>query len=568
MSSRLTVRLSLSALLLAAGVLVWVVMQQAGGSPADDATMPEQLAGLPQGHVYTGLAGEPGDVNPFTTHDMSARSQILSRTHDTLLDRDPATGVLRGALAERYDVAGDGLSCTFRLRDDVAFSDGSPLTMADVMFGWQLADAGHLAMGFVRSAFDRVASAEVVDDRTLRITLRERAFDGVATVGCNWIVSNRSWFEQRMRMSLAEGESLPAIDSERYAELIDEIDNRCGPGTGPYVLHNDPGGRCEWLPRSRIDLVRHEGSWHRSARPGSWNFARLRLLFADREGGFDALLRGDVDWFYTPDVDRLMAAHPKLADDYRKLSYDYPALGAYRIVWNTDHAPFDDPRVRRALGMLLPRDQFVQVFAGAARPAVAHAKRGTTAYPEVKPTPFDPAAAKQLLRECGYDAADGRRLEVTLLTLGGMPQMQRMLDLITDAFRGAGVALDVHKRDQQQFVAEKGQRQWHGLFALQYFDNSQDPYRFLHSQGADNEGRYANARVDALLEQARREPDRERRFSLWRQVHTVAHEDQPVALLVHPLVSILFNRHVQACDPGAMGLSPARGWVAPEHQRR
>ena len=53
----------------------------------------------PQGHVYTGLAEEPSNVNPFTTCDAVARRLVLPYTHDCLLDCDPVTGALRPALA-------------------------------------------------------------------------------------------------------------------------------------------------------------------------------------------------------------------------------------------------------------------------------------------------------------------------------------------------------------------------------------------------------------------------------------------------------------------------------------
>src|SRR5690606_26512581 len=117
----------------------------------------------PQGHVYAGAAGEPSDVNPFTTYDPLGRRLVLAYTHDSLLDLDPATGALRPALAESFEVSADGTTCTFTLRDSVVFSDGSPMTMADAMFGWELAKAGHLSLGFVGQGFERVASVESMD---------------------------------------------------------------------------------------------------------------------------------------------------------------------------------------------------------------------------------------------------------------------------------------------------------------------------------------------------------------------------------------------------------------------
>jgi len=531
--------------------------------------MPEFLGGKPQGHVYTGVAEEPSDVNPFTTSDNVARGLVLRYTHDTLLDRDPGDGLLRPALAEQFEPAADGASCVFTLRTGVVFSDGSPLRMEDVLLGWRLHEAGHLTMGFCKAAFRRVDKVEVLDDRRFRVHFKDRHFAAVEVVGESWIVGNHDWFVAQVRARLEPDEQMPSIDSERFAELLGQIDEQCGPGTGPYALYNEPDGRSTWRRRQDLTVVRHEGSWRRVVDPGSWNFAGFRTLFRpDANGAKNALLRGEVDWYSDPQVDALLAARPELKERYRRYVYDYNRLGVYRIVWNCKRPPFDDVRVRRALGMLIDRGELLKIFDGSALPAVAHAKAGSPSYPQLDPLPYDPKAARKLLRECGYDG-EQNKLKLSLLALQGLAPLRRILELFTAAAREAGIELEVRPRDTMaSFVAEKQLYDWDGMLVLQFFESQHDPYRYLHSEGLDNEGKWHDARADELAEQAQVEHDAAHRAALWRELHAIAHDQQPVALIVHPLVAVLANKDVQDLVPGPLGLRPDHAWVAPENQRR
>ncbi len=552
------------------GLSLRVMWGSTAGTATGDATngRAAYAGGLPQGHVYTGVSGEPADVNPFTTNEQLGTRLVLAYTHDALLDIDPATGQLRPALAERWEVASDGTSCTFTLRANVKFADGAPMAMADVLFGWDLACAGHVPLGIIGDAFSRVRAVDVVDERTLRVHFRDRHFAVVRVVGENWRVAQKKFFVDRVAARCG-GEPPPAVDSARFADLLDDIKTECGPGTGAYVLHNDANGQSNWRPRQEVLLVRNEHSWRRAAFPGTWNFAGVRTLFRDQTGAINAFLRGEVDWFSTQMAGDLLKSRPELQQDYRTLVYDYETLGVFRVIWNCKHPPFDDRRVRRALGMLFDCDTVLAHFDGHGRRALAHAKPASAAYPTgVEPLPFDPPAARRLLREAGYDPEQGKPLRVVLLAPQGGDPLRRIVDLFVDAAQRAGVELEVRARDSKTFVPEKMKGEWDGLLGLLYFRASGDPFDFLHSEGADNDGRWANPEADALVAAARTELDAGRRAATWRELHTLVHREQPVTLLVHPVATILLHTRIKNVEPGPIGLVPERAWVAPADQRR
>lgn len=578
MRSSLLIVLLLAALGLGIGLRSWLQVAPvdgastpAVGTPAAAGAerAPAATDGVPQGHVYTGVSEQPEDVNPFTAHSLIAQ-RLLLQTHDALLDSDPITGELRPALAQAWEVAEDGRSCTFTLRDGVQFADGSPLSMDDVMFGWQLAQAGALPLGFVQTAFDRTESVEVLDERRLRVHFRGVHFAATQAVGEYWLVANRHWWIDRVAEQARQaGVDVPAVGSAEFALLLAQVDDECGPGTGPYELKNRPDGPSTWIRGQELTLMRNERCWRRAARPGCWNFAGIRYLFRDATAAFNLLLRGELDWYSSPGVDELLGSRPQLRDSYRRVEYDYRQLGVFRIVWNCRRPPYDDVRVRRALASLFDLDRVLGVFGGHGVPARALAKPDSPEYPrELAPFTQDLAAARAELREAGFDPEQGRPLRLVLLAPEGPEPIRRTLDLFADAARQVGIDLDVRVREWSVFVAEKKQAQWDGLFVQTGFRPWSDPYDFVHSDGGDNDGHWRDDEADRLATAAREEQDHARRTALLRELHELVYREQPTLFLLHPRVSLLLNVHLQGAEPGPLGLAIERAFVAPEFQRR
>ncbi|MEY4674131.1 MAG: hypothetical protein RL148_1915, partial [Planctomycetota bacterium] len=95
-----------------------------------------------------------------------------------------------------------------------------------------------------------------------------------------------------------------------------------------------------------------------------------------------------------------------------------------------------------------------------------------------------------------------------------------------------------------------------------------DPWELFHSRGGGNAMGWSHAEADRLLDQARVAHDDSQRAALHQQFNAVVAREAPVSFLVHPLASMLFNRHVQGAVPGPLGLWPETFWVPVEHQRR
>ncbi|MFO0277002.1 MAG: ABC transporter substrate-binding protein [Planctomycetota bacterium] len=532
-------------------------------APASPAAPTEPaVAPVAADHVYTGCAESPDDVNPLTAAGAVARRLVLARTHDGLLAADPATGDLVPAAAERFDVAADGSACTFTLRQGLRFADGSEVTLDDVLLPWELAQAGHLALGFVGEAMARIATVDRVGERAVRVTFRDRHFAAVRIVGEAWLVVSRRFFVQRVAERAAP-EPPPAVGSAAFAALLAQIRGECGPGTGPYRLDNAPAGQQDWRPRQDLLLRRNEHSWQRRTDPQAWTFGGIRILFRDQAAATNELFAGALDWFSSQSLPALLRARPGLTADYRLLSYDYDALGVYRVAWNVRRGALADVRVRRALARLFDVASLREGNEGLGAVAVAHCKPSAPECPkDLTPPRFDPEAARAELRAAGFDPAAGTPLRLVLLAPVGTEVLQRIVDLFADACRQAGVELDLRQREFAAYVQEQQAGAWDGLLALQSFRSWGDPWDLLHSEGTENFGGYRNDEVDRLADAARVEPDAEARAQRWQELHRLVFADQPAALLVHPLASILLHRRIEGAVVGRRGLSLVHARVA------
>lgn len=541
---------SVLATLLGLAWLVFVTNPPPELAVANGPTGPARLR--PQGGSYTLAAPEPGSLNPFTADSPVARRLVLRYVVDTLFDQDPRDAALRPAIAVSVETEPDRRTHRFRLREGAVFADGTPVTIADLLFPFEVARDPAVLLGGGAQFLRDVELAEAVDARHLRVRIARDDFGALPELATRWFVVSRQWFlAQVAERARAEGIPPPAgPGAPQFARLLAQIE-RPGPCSGPYRVG-------EWLPANELTLVRNESSWRRAAQPECWNLDLLRLRFlTDPSAQRAALREGRLDLWIQPDAAAVLEGEPELAERYRPLHFDHAGLGHYMVVWNLRRPPLADPRVRRALGALFDRDAIAALFSGSAVPAYGWFKPGTPAYPEPRPQ-RTLERARELLAEAGVTLP----LQVDLTLVAGIPEHRKILALAADRARGIGLELRERAVDSSEFERSVQERDFDGVLAVWSQRPWIDPYDEFHSRGVNNWSGLADPEVDRLLEAARATADDGERVRLYHAFQERLARLEPVTLLVHPRVSCLFARRFADAEPGALGLTPERWYVA------
>lgn len=539
------------------GLLYWVAVE--GVAPTRDAPVEaEVLHGVPQGHVYTSVLEEPVTLNPFETGMApGVIGGVFRYTYEGLVDWDPATGDLRGAAAESWEVSEDGRTVRFAMREGLCFANGEPVTAADLTFCWDLVRIHGLALVGSRlgAVLDEVRAVrfEGPAPGVLEIELAAAGPRLLGFVGSGYWILSRAEFERHAGVPVRHPEFLQQLEDYRAVAM----------GTGPYQVA--PGG---WAAGSDLLLTRNRHAWHRDARPGCWNLAGIRWRFPQALGEPELALREGLLDIWVSRGQGLLDV-PEIAAHYRYVEYVHPLLQPYRVEWNLRDPALADADVRRALALLTDRDALVsQALGGTGQPATGpFSPRHPGSLPH-DPRGDDWERGRALLVAAGFDG--DHPLELELLAPSSDPLFGRIAAFLTDAWRGAGVRVTTETLEFSVCSERVNSRNFQGVLTM-----DQDPfpfrdlYPYLHSSQVDglNDPGYASDDADRALEAVRSASDVDGQRRAEAELASILDRDQPVLWLFHRKVGVLLHERVKGAEVGAMGLSPERFWVEPSRQR-
>lgn len=298
--------------------------------PADFAHLGYADPDAPKGGVIRhGVAGSFDSLNPFIARGRAA--QGLGLVHETLLRRswdEPFT--LYGLVAETVTVPDDRSWVEFSLRPEARWHDGQPMTAEDVIFSWRLLkDQGAPRH---RTYYRKVASAEQTGERSVRFVFEPGTDREMPLIMGLMPILPEHWWRDR------------TFERTTLSPLL---------GSGPYRVERvDPG-------RS-ITFRRAENYWGRDLplNRGLYNFNEIRYdYYRDDAVALEAFKAGAYDFRRETDPTRWAVAYagPPFEDGRIRLetlphSRPEPARA---LIFNTRRPPFDDRRVREALGQAL-----------------------------------------------------------------------------------------------------------------------------------------------------------------------------------------------------------------------
>ena len=446
---------------------------------------------------------------------------------------------------------------TFRLRQGVTYSDGSPFTSEDILWSYQWIMNPLVDCPRERQGMENVKSVTAGGPYEVTFAFKEPYFESFGRAAGMTILSKR-FYEKYTPQQFNQ---LPGL-------LI---------GTGPYRLESPT----DWTPGKLLSLIRNQRYW--GVRPA---FDRLVFREVNLPAAQLTLFRNrEIDVFAAqPEQYQQLLKEPALLARTHHYEYERAGSGYGFIAWNTKRlnqhiTPFADTRVRRAMTMLIDRQKlFDEILLGYGIPVTGPFNRlSPQSDPTIAPWPFDVGAAQQLLRECGYydrdndgiiDGPDGKpfRFKVTFPSQTGF--WDRVLLSLKDNLARAGVVMELDPLEWSVFDQRIKARDFEALCMAWGGTLEGDIRQMFHSKsildGGDNFTGYSNPQLDRLIDQARREVDEDKRMPLWQACHRILHEDQPYTFLYSRKALIFIDSRIANIEQVRLGLNDRYEWFVPK----
>ena len=466
--------------------------------PPDFVSLPYVRPDAPKGGSITlGNTGGFNSLNPYVRKG-TVPWQLRFFTHEALMGRSwDEPFAVYGVLAESIEVPEDRAWVEFTLREEAQFSDGSPVTVEDVIFSYNLlGEEGHPRY---LSLHNQIETIEQTGPRSVRITFNNDNRELALLAGMRPILSKAQW----------EGKDFANAP-------LSEIPI----GSGPYVISDYEAGRF-------VQLTRNPEYWgtELAFRRGTHNFDNIKLdFYGDASVLFEAFKAGEIS-----------AVREFNAQKWSQ-QYDFPAVsrgdvikseiphrkpsGMTGFVMNTRKPPFDDWRVREAMIQAFNFEYINDTLTGGAQPritsyfsnsALAYEPGPATGRVEELLAPFRDEVfegalegysfpqtdgslrnrrgirrAMALLEEAGWQPQDGimrnasgQALSFTILLAQDSSENKAITDLYVSALERLGVDVRIDTIDSAQFVERTNA-----------FDFDMTTYRRALSLSPGNEQRF------------------------------------------------------------------------------
>ncbi|MCZ7538608.1 MAG: ABC transporter substrate-binding protein [Anaerolineae bacterium] len=499
----------LSAILCLAGAVVALLTLRAGLDDADGGN-----------RIVYGLTLNPSGLDPHI-HISNELGIPLYSVYDTLIYRHPQTMDFVPGLAERWEMAPDGLSWTFTLRQDVTFHDGTPFNAQAVAANLDRITNPELASGKALALLGPYTGYTIVDDTTITLHLSEPyapLLDGLSQV----------------YLGIASPTALRQYSKNTYQ--WHQV------GTGPYRLE-------EVVPGERIVLRRNpDYAWgpvfYAAATDQSVDTVEFRF-YTDPATRSLALESGAVQMIgeLLPTDVELLLGNTQL----RVLRVPIPGQ-PQQFFFNMKRAPTDELAVRQALLYATNRTEIVDaVFQG--QSPVAHGPL-TAVTPFYDPAvealyPFDPAFAQSLLQGAGYGDSDGdgiwdRDGEPLRLTMvfASWNQTPEVAQLIQSEWRDIGIEVELIRVPDFPTLRSYALEGDFNLIAFYDFGVEASLLnQFYMTGGFNNWSGFSDSELDGWLHEAVRQVDAATRAALYSSVQQRIME-QAVVLPIREYVNL------------------------------
>ncbi|MEM3229212.1 MAG: ABC transporter substrate-binding protein [Fervidicoccaceae archaeon] len=468
--------------------------------------------------IVIGVTDKVTDLDPANAYDFFTW-EILYNTMEGLVKYKPGTLEIVPGLAENWTVSSDGTIWTFKLRPNLKFSDGTPLTANDVVRSIKRViningDPSWLVTSFVKDV-------EAPDNLTVVFHLK---------IPCSYFLSvlaTPPYFPVN-----------PNYPNDRY------VSDALWGGAGPYKIAN-------FTRDQELDLVPNPYYYG----PAPNNSKVIIRFYKDASTMRMALLSGEID----------IAWRTLLPADIVALSkqsginvISVPSTFIRYLVLNVNMSPTNNLLVRQAIAAAINRTQIISTaLMGAGTPLYSLIPTSMSAYKPVFLTYYGDgnlSLARQLLSQAGYSETNKLQLTLWYTPTHYGDTEASVATLIKQELEATGmIAVTLQSAEWGQYVqnARSGQM---GAYLLGWYPDYLDPddytTPFLHT--GDNKwlgNQYSNPQMDKLLEQAQVTVDEAARNQIYAQVQNLLAHDVPIVPLFEGKLYIAASSSISGIVP-------------------
>lgn len=486
------------------------------------------------------LAADPRNLNPlFGTPDATSVEQQMARlAFEPFIDFDQAgrpEPILLQEIPTRRDggLSADGRTIRYHLRPGVEWSDGRPVTAADVLFTLHaILDPRNPVRS--HEGYDLIERAYARGSRTVIFHLKRAWAPAVMTYFCDGIspqfVLPAHVLRAQMPLARAAFNAAPTV------------------GDGPYRF-----------------LFWHRGEGLRyAANPRYWRgrpaIAELAVrTIPDPSTNLILLRSGALDW------NLLAPAQLAVVRGDRQIAFRaVPTAVVAGIAFNTSHKPLDDVRVRRALAMSIDRDNISRKITLGFYPVTNVLQpRFSWAYdPSVREPGYDPAAADRLFDRAGWSRGsdgvrrrDGSALHLTYVQFAETATGVRVATAVQAALRDRGIDVTIKSVSNAQLFLPHAGVLASGTFDLAYvpwtMGADPDDSSVLECGAPSNYMRWCDPRIERLEHAALAATEMNARKRFYAQIERIVARQIPILYLFNADYVYAYRKRLRGFQPNA-----------------